>query len=366
MVFFIGGAHFVNAAGIVLDPGPGTNYLNYWCGGQQVNEIATGFDAGGNAVTLVKVSTTCHGSGRGSPNQYHLACWTVTFARDGSIASKEWLATNFWTQGHPAVPCPVPADPAAVYTYHDGEGNFPATLSTQVTGTTYRAVLDSSCASTGFGQTKSGTIDTPGEELCYSFSGHAGDGIRVTTTNVTGDLFPMVAEVRRPDGTTLCSVGNDPINCTLDQDGAHTLVVHDFRGSGTGSFDVTLTCLTPSCGAILPQPHLTIAMTSSDSEGRVFRVLNYAIMVGNEGDAAADNVIFSDTLPTGVYVRRANTSAGTCVVDRQAISCSLGSLAPAANVEVDIVALVLPKVSSVTNTACVDTNTCVTETSEFP
>ena len=107
------------AATTVLDPGPGTDYLGIWCGGQTENEIATGFDAAANAVTLVKVSTTCHGSGRGSPNQYYLACWTVTFAPDGGILSKEWLATNHWVQGKPAIPCPVAADPTAVYTHEE-------------------------------------------------------------------------------------------------------------------------------------------------------------------------------------------------------------------------------------------------------
>ena len=61
-----------DAATTVLDPGPGTGYLSVWCGGQTVKEIATGFDAAGDATTLVTVATTCHGSGRGSPNQYAL------------------------------------------------------------------------------------------------------------------------------------------------------------------------------------------------------------------------------------------------------------------------------------------------------
>jgi len=359
-------AHGVYAAGIVLDPGPGTNYLIYWCGGQQVNEIATGFDADGNATTLVKVTTSCHGSGRGSPNQYHLACWTVTFGREGDIFSKESLGTYSWVQGHPAATCPVPADPTAVYDYQDGEGNFPATLSSQLMGSAYRAVLNSDCSAFGYGMTASGTIDTPGEEPCFSFSGHAGDGFRVTTTNVSGDLFPMVAEVHRPDGTLLCSVANDPINCALDVDGAYNIAVHDLNGAGTGSFDITLTCLTPSCGAILPQPHLTIGMSASDSGGRVFRVLNYMISVENDGDASAGDVTLTDSFPPGVYVRGASSSAGSCAHDLQSVNCTLGSIAPAGGVQVNITALVGPKTSTVTNTACADTDTCVTKTSEFP
>ena len=245
-------ATMAHAATTVLDPGPGTDYLGIWCGGQAEHEIATGFDAAANAVTLVKVSTTCHGSGRGSPNQYYLACWTVTFAQDGSIFSKVWLATNHWVQGNPPIPCPVPADPAAIYTYEDGAGNFPDTLSTAVqTNGEYRAVLETTCTAIHLGDTVSGTISAPGENTCYSFTGSTGDGIRVSVVETSGTLVP-VQEVRRPDGTVLCSTASGSVDCTLDASGLHTIVVQDQSGTATGGYDMTLSCLTPSCGAVRP------------------------------------------------------------------------------------------------------------------
>jgi hypothetical protein len=141
---FVLSAAFAHADTLVLDPGPGTDYLTQWCGGQTESEIATGFDASSNALTLVQVATTCPGSGHSSPNQHYLACWTVSFDLSGVIVSQAWLATNHWQQGHPAIPCPGAApDPAAVYPHADGAGNFPATLSTGPVGTgnAYRAVL---------------------------------------------------------------------------------------------------------------------------------------------------------------------------------------------------------------------------------
>jgi uncharacterized repeat protein (TIGR01451 family) len=351
-----------NAATIPLDPGPGTDYLGIWCGGQQVNEIATGFDALGYATTLVKVTTTCHGSGRGSPNQYYLACWTVGFGPDGSIQSKTWLATNHWGQGNPAIPCPVSADPAAVYDHLDGAGNFPAALSTSVTNNVDRAVLDATCAPIIRGDALSGTIGATGEETCYGTSGTTGDQIRVTVTETAGALVP-VAEVRRPDGTALCRTTAGVATCTLDVSGAHTIVVSDASGTATGDYQLTLACPTPSCGP--GAPHLTIGMTAKLTSSRFARTLIYTIAVGNDGDAPADDVVLDDTLPSGLFVKSVSTAQGTCAQTKQAVSCAIGSIAPSQSVAVVISAITALSSAQVTNTACVDTNTCISTTTEI-
>ena len=353
-----------NAATIVFDPGPGTDYLAIWCGGQQVNEIATGFDAAANAVTLVKVTTTCHGSGRGSPNQYYLACWTVTFAQNGSILSKVWLATNHWRQGQPAIPCPVPADPTAVYTYEDGAGNFPATLGTALIGTVYRAVLETTCTPINFEDTVSGTISVPGEEGCYSFGGLAGDRVRVSVVVTSGTLV-AVQEVRRPDGTVLCTASGS-VDCTLDATGLHTIVVRDSSGTATGAYDMTLTCLTPACGPGERVPHLTIAMAATVTPGRFIRTLAYTITVGNDGGASAPNVVVEDTLPQGLFIVGLSSTQGTCSHAQRAVTCTIGSLTPLGSVTVNITAVTLRSSGQVTNTACVETNNCATTVTNLP
>ena len=355
-------APVANAATIALDPGPGTDYLGVWCGGQQVNEIATGFDALGYATTLVKVTTTCHGSGRGSPNQYYLACWTVGFGPDGSIQSKTWLATNHWAQGNPAIPCPVAADPTAVYDHVDGAGNFAETLSTSVTNGVDRAVLDAACAPIGRGDTVPGTIGAAGETACYGTSGSAGDEIRVSVAQTAGALVPA-AEVRRPDGTTLCQTTSGVANCTLDASGAHTIVVGDASATATGDYELTLSCPNPSCGP--GAPHLTIDMTAKLASSRFVRTLTYTITAGNDGDAPADDVVLDDTLPSGLFVRSVTTAQGTCTQTRQAVSCAIGAIAPAQSAVVVITAITALSSAQVTNTACVDTNTCVSTTTEI-
>ncbi len=235
-----------SAASVVLDPGPGTDYLSVWCGGQTVSEIATGFDASANPVTLVKVATTCHGSGRGSPNQYYLACWGVTFTDAGAIDSKTWLATNHWSQGNPSIPCPVAADPAATFTATDGAGNFPDVLSTTLaSGSQYRAVLDTSCTPIAYAGSAAGTIGAPGESACFSLRGSVGDQIQLDAATTSGTLKP-VQLVSRPDGTELCA-GAASVDCTLDAAGRQVIVVSDESGTGVGEFTLGLTCTSPSC-----------------------------------------------------------------------------------------------------------------------
>lgn len=356
----------VMAASAVLDPGPGTDYLGIWCGGQRVNEVATGFDQDGNAQTVVKVSTTCNGSGRGSRNQYYLACWTVTFGRDASIVSKQWLATNHWVQGNPAIPCPVPDDSTAVYSYQDGAGNFPATLSTAQTGGSsgeYRAFLDTTCAGTSYGGTVSGTVGGPGEQACTTFDGTAGDGLHVDVAATSGDLVP-VQEVRRPDGTVLCSSASGPLECTLDATGLHTVVVEDKTGAGTGEFDLTLSCLTASCGAV-SAPHLTVDMAADETPGRFRRTLTYSIAVGNDGDAPDDDVVVEDALPKGLLLRKLTTTQGTCSSDQGSVTCDLGPVAPASSVDVVITAITIRRTGQIVNTACANTNTCATVTTNL-
>jgi uncharacterized repeat protein (TIGR01451 family) len=348
-----------DASTTVLDPGPGTDYLNVWCGGQTVNEIATGFDAAASAVTLVKVGTTCHGSGRGSPNQYYLACWTVTFGRDGNIVSKLWLATNHWQQGQPSIPCPVPADPGATYTYADGAGNFPATLSSALVGTSpaYRAVLETACAPINAGEVVAGTIGAPGDQGCYTFGGAPGNGIRAGVVRTSGALLAAL-DVRRPDGSVICATTSGVVDCTLDASGLHTIVVRDAGGSATGDFNLSLTRT--------DIPHLTLGMVATLTPGRLLRTLGYRITVGNDGGAVAGNVVVEDTLPQGLTLRSLSSTQGSCSHVQRAVTCTLGDLAPSASVVVNIGAVTSLSTGQVTNTACVETNNCVTTVTDLP
>src|SRR5262249_4242464 len=193
------------------------------------------------------------------------------------IASKTLVASTSWIQGHPAVPCPVTADPAAVYMHADGAGNFPATLSTAPIGTTnpvYRAVLETTCAAVHVGDTVAGTISAAGEEACCSLSGAGGDAMRVSAVATSGSLVP-VPEVRGPDGAAFCDGGSGSVDCTLGATGLQTIVVRDSGGTATGGYDLSVACLPPSC-PVIPPP-LTIAMPGAVTQARFTRQLAYTL-----------------------------------------------------------------------------------------
>jgi len=68
-------------------------------------------------------------------------------------------------------------------------------------------------------------LSVMGEEDCYTFSGVAGDQIRLRAIHTNGSIW-IVKDVLRPDGTTLCTLGNAlDLNCTLNVTGTYTIVI---------------------------------------------------------------------------------------------------------------------------------------------
>jgi hypothetical protein len=124
---------FAHADERLLDPGAGTQYLAQWCGGQNINEIATGFNADSSASTLVQVSAKCSTGGRGGGTKTYYACWRVDFDRLGQIVDRQHIGN---------VPCPE-TDPSATYTDVDG-AVLSTTVVTYISGSQrqgYRAIL---------------------------------------------------------------------------------------------------------------------------------------------------------------------------------------------------------------------------------
>jgi hypothetical protein len=129
------------AQSVVLDPGPGTNYLATSCGGQTVNEYAAGFDAAGMPTAVVRVQTSCHGSGRAAKNHYYFTCARITFDWNGIKLSQELINAGGWIQGQAYVPCDVVIDPLATFDWLDADGNVVGTLITGGFPNGYRAAL---------------------------------------------------------------------------------------------------------------------------------------------------------------------------------------------------------------------------------
>src|SRR5262249_25592581 len=97
-----------------------------------------------------------------------------------------------------------------------------------------------------------GTIDPAAETDCYIFASSANNRVRVRAVETSGTLLAIL-EVVRPDGTTLCGPSSaGELTCLLDSSGPHTLLVHDYYGTSSGSYNLHLQRLNNpvSCSAL--------------------------------------------------------------------------------------------------------------------
>jgi hypothetical protein len=103
------------------------------------------------------------------------------------------------------------------------------------------------------GVSKAGAID------CVTFTGKAGDFVRIRNV-VTGGSWNPVTDVVRPDGSIVCQGGfGDEFTCQLTTNGKHTLVLADGTGTGAGigTADVVVQNLTAPEGCVTIKPGVT-------------------------------------------------------------------------------------------------------------
>src|SRR5207247_2185602 len=90
----------------------------------------------------------------------------------------------------------------------------------------------SDCTALTFGAAPTtGTIGVAAEMDCFSFSGIAGDQIRVRLVTPYGALV-VYQEVVRPNGTSICgpTTATD-VSCAIDDTGKYTIIVEDSAGT---------------------------------------------------------------------------------------------------------------------------------------
>src|SRR6266480_1335741 len=76
---------------------------------------------------------------------------------------------------------------------------------------------------------------------CFSFSGTAGDRIRVRVVQASGATFFPSQELVPPSGTTLCgpTTATDQ-TCALNKTGSHKIIVRDSAGTNTGGYVIAI------------------------------------------------------------------------------------------------------------------------------
>jgi len=98
-------------------------------------------------------------------------------------------------------------------------------------------------ATIDFGQTVQGSIGLPGEEDSYTFPANTGDIVLVQMSRTFGDLDPYI-RLYRPDDVKVCeaddSYSAEIPNCALSISGTYTLLVGDYGGTDTGSYNIFL------------------------------------------------------------------------------------------------------------------------------
>jgi hypothetical protein len=94
-----------------------------------------------------------------------------------------------------------------------------------------------------FAEVVTGSTLSTVENKAYTFSGSAGDIIRLDISKTSGGINPQV-DIYRPDGTEICSqytIGSAlTMTCTLDTHGTYTILVSDRGLNGTGGFAFTM------------------------------------------------------------------------------------------------------------------------------
>lgn len=112
----------------------------------------------------------------------------------------------------------------------------------------------------------SGNIDSGSQEDRYTFTGRAGDWVRVVTIATSGALNPTPA-IRSDNNATVCegSVTMDVLDCQLPADGTYIASVYDFFRNETGAYQIIIQRLNSpdDCRELQPGETITGNITSA-------------------------------------------------------------------------------------------------------
>jgi uncharacterized repeat protein (TIGR01451 family) len=128
---------------------------------------------------------------------------------------------------------------------------------------------------------------------------------------------------------------------TLTASAASGSIFRDWSGdcSGTSSSCTLTMDAAKSVNARFGSTVADLSVTKSDSPDpvRVGNNLTYTLIVTNNGPAAATGVTVTDTIPSAVRFVSARSSQGSCTRSSRTVTCSMGTLANAAQATVTIV-----------------------------
>jgi hypothetical protein len=141
-----------------------------------------------------------------------------------------------------------------------------------------------------YGQTLVDNLTIAGDSDLFSFSGSAGDLVRVSASRVGGsvvvpciDLWtPMgVSGLPGPDVTGCVGAPSNHVELSLPQTGRNSILIRDLFDGNTGAFSVTVQCLSGLCTSPPPPP-----TAANDTYGATF---DTPLVIAPPGVLANDN-----------------------------------------------------------------------------
>ena len=193
------------------------------------------------------------------------------------------------------------------------------------------------CTTLTFGAAPTvGSISSAAEMDCFTFSGSAGDRVRIRMVKTSGTGFSPTQEEMRPNGTTKCTpTGALDVTCALDYTGTHTILIEDSAGTNTGGYVVSVQLLNnpTGCTTLTIGAAVTSSSITANGQMKCFRFTDTAgdvvhVKVNDSGaltavqetmrpngtsiagpTAAADQQLTVDT--DGTYTIIVEDSAGT-------------------------------------------------------
>ena len=204
------------------------------------------------------------------------------------------------------------------------------------------------------GITKSDAADPvkTGDNVTYTVAVSNGGPDAAQNVVVTDTLPSGVVFVSATPGQGSCSESGGTVTCNLGSvangSSANIVIVVTTTTDGTLTDTATVTSDTPDPNegnnvateqtTVEPQP-ADLGITKSDAADPVKTGDNvtYTVVVSNGGPGSAENVVVTDTLPSGVQFVSATPDQGSCSESGGIVTCNLGTVANGSSVNIVIV-----------------------------